>query len=240
MTGPPAPRLGVLTGMTIEAACLDALSGEPRPLVACSGADTARAHHRAARLIEQGAGALLSFGLAGGLAGDLAPGTLLLASAVVLADGTRFDTDRVWRDHLAAHAARRGVELRSALLAASDRVIASPAAKGVLAARTGAAAVDMESHAAAAAAQAAGLPFLALRVVADPADRAIPPPALAAIAPDGRTRPVRVALRLLLAPWHLPGLLRLGRDSDAALGALSAALGRLENVGPPCSAAENH
>ncbi len=65
----------------------------------------------------------------------------------------------------------------------------SVAAKATLRAASGALAIDMESAAVAEAAAEAGVPFLVLRVIADPADRAIPPVALHGVAPDGSRRP---------------------------------------------------
>jgi hypothetical protein len=48
-------------------------------------------------------------------------------------------------------------------------------------------AADMESHLVARLADSHGLSFAAVRVVIDPADRAVPPAALLAMAPDGGT-----------------------------------------------------
>ena len=102
-------------------------------------------------------------------------------------------------------------------LLAARQPIASVAEKAALRAASGALAVDMESGAVAEAAAGAGLPFLALRIVADPADRAIPAAALQGIAPDGSRRPSAVLLNLLTRPADLAPLIRLARDSDAAL-----------------------
>src|SRR5262249_56941119 len=52
--------------------------------------------------------------------------------------------------------------------------------------RTGAAAVDMESHVAASFGAAVGLPVCALRVISDPAARNLPPLARSAIRADRR------------------------------------------------------
>ena len=58
--------------------------------------------------------------------------------------------------------------------------------KAALHSETGASAVDMESHIAAAYAAEAGLPFAAVRVISDPAHRALPALARAAIKPNGQ------------------------------------------------------
>jgi adenosylhomocysteine nucleosidase len=54
-------------------------------------------------------------------------------------------------------------------------VVATVEAKRALAARTGAAAIDMETYAVAGAATQAGVPCLGVRVVSDDADQALPP-----------------------------------------------------------------
>jgi len=58
-------------------------------------------------------------------------------------------------------------------------------AKAKLYAATRASAADMESHVAARAARSRGLPFAALRVVSDAADRTLPPAACVALNPSG-------------------------------------------------------
>jgi hopanoid-associated phosphorylase len=209
-----------VVGFKAEAACLAGLL--PPGQVHCSGADSRRARDWAQTLAAAGARGLLSFGIAGGLEPGLCPGALVLAEAVVRPDGRIMATDAAWTRRAAA--ALPGI--RTGRIAGSDRAVASVADKQRLRILTGALAVDMESHALAAVAESAGLPLLVLRAVADPAERALPAPALVGIAADGSPRPLAVALRLLPAPWHLPGLIRLARDSEAALAALRQALRR--------------
>ncbi|MFP4003003.1 MAG: hypothetical protein ACLFV8_04440, partial [Alphaproteobacteria bacterium] len=88
---------------------------------------------------------------------------------------------------------------------------------------SGAAAVDMESHAVARAARERGLPWAAIRAVADPANRTIPATAMAGLAPDGTARPWRVIRELTARPQDLPALIRLGRDAQAGLATLRGA-----------------
>jgi nucleoside phosphorylase len=106
------------------------------------------------------------------------------------------------------------------LIAGADSVLLDPAAKAALRARTGAAAVDMESHRVAAVAAGAGLACLGVRAISDPADRALPALAADALGPDGRPRTGAVIGGLLRRPGDLPALLAAGRDSRAALAAL--------------------
>ena len=212
---------GVVVGMAAEAACLTGLGDAVRVVRSGARPDLARAGAEA--LAAGGASVLVSFGIAGALVSGLAPGHLLLPEAVALPGGGSIAVDRRWRETALA---RLG-EVNGGRLAGSDLPVTSAAAKAALARATGAVAVDMESHVVAAVARARGLPFLVLRAVADPAERGIPAPALAGLGPDGETRPWAVALRLLAAPWTLPALLRLARDSEAGLAALGAAVARL-------------
>ena len=224
MTSDVAAPVGVIVGMLDEARCLSTLGQRVR--VACSGARPALAQERAEVLVAAGVTALISFGTAGALVSGLPSGTLILPDGVV-GDGTG-KLDTAWRDRVCARAVAAGLPLLTGVtVAGSQQPVCSPAAKATLAARTGAVAVDMESHIVAAVAERFGLPFLVLRAIADPADRAIPPVALAGLGPEGETRPGAVALRLLMAPWALPALLRLAADSRASLAALTEAVTRL-------------
>ena len=94
------------------------------------------------------------------------------------------------------------------------------AKKAALWMETGAAAVDMESHIAAAYAADAQLPFAALRVISDPANRALPALARDAIKPNGD-----IDLRLVLRgvarnPMTLRSLVSTGIDFNRALRSL--------------------
>ncbi|HLJ64524.1 MAG TPA: hypothetical protein VKT70_10485, partial [Stellaceae bacterium] len=84
----------------------------------------------------------------------------------------------------------------------------------------GAAAIDMESHLVAAASARAGIPFLVLRAVADPATKGLPPAALVGLRPDGTMALGPVLRSLAVHPAQLPALLRLYRETRLALRAL--------------------
>jgi len=219
-------RIGIVVGLVREAEvlapALRALGPAERPLIFCSGGDPARAAFGVEQMLAEGAGALLSFGMAGALDPALKPGDLLVAKRVIAPDGRTYDADAAWSALLVAPPDESPgcPACRLAHVAGVDRPVVSAAAKRQLRERTGAAAVDMESHVVAAAAARRGVPFIALRAIADPAERAIPSAALAGLAPDGRTRPLAVMARLALQPWQMPEVMRLAADSAAALAAL--------------------
>jgi adenosylhomocysteine nucleosidase len=208
--------LGVVVGYRAEARCLAGLDLR----VVCSGVDADRARTAARRLCEEGATGLVSFGLAGGLAADLAPGDLLLPKAVVLPGGGRIATEAGWRDRLAATLQRAGPDLRDAPIAGSDAIVATCDAKRALLAQTGAVAVDMESHAVAEVAARAGLPFVVLRAIADRSDQAIPSAARGAIDAQGDIRHIMLLVRLVGRPWEIFPLIALGRSSGLGMASL--------------------
>lgn len=212
-------RIGIVTGLISEANCLQsaarALGADRRPLMFCSGADAGRAAAGIAGMIAEGVSGLLSFGVAGGLDPKLRPGDVIVAEAVIAPDGSRYATQAEWRGRV-VEAAGGPRQLTVASIAGSDTPVLTRTAKARLHHETGAAALDMESHIAAAAAAAAGLPFLAVRVVADPADRRVPSAALAGIGPDGNVRPFAVIGRLVMKPWEIPSLMRLAEANRAA------------------------
>lgn len=161
--------------------------------------------------------AVLSFGIAGGLAPWVRGGDVLVADAMHA--GHVHQPDAAWTDRIA-----RQTGARPAPLAASETLLADPAAKRALHAQTGALAVDMESGAVARFAARRGLPFAVLRAVADGPEDALPRAAAVGLTADGRPAILPVLREVLRRPWELPALIRLGRVSARAHRALAQAL----------------
>ena len=219
-------RPGVITGLLSEAECLTELLADRRPAVKCAGIGAKRARNAAQTLLSQGCDGLVSFGVAGGLDPKLMPGSIVIADAVTAPDGRRIATDTAWAEGLANVIGGR-MAVACGPIAGSDTVIASAAGKRELRDSTGAAAVDMESHGIGEVAAAAGIRFLAVRAIADPAARAIPPWVLKGVAEDGGLRPAAVIAPLLARPWMVWALIGLARENGKALRSLRrvAALG---------------
>ena len=197
--------------MQSEARLLRALEG--RVVVAVGGATAQGTRDAAQELIRAGVGALVSFGLAGGLDPAARAGDLLVPSRIV-AFGRDFLPD------LALCAQLGGITPGGLLH--SDAVVATAAEKQALHAGSLCAALDMESGVAAQVAQEAAIPFAALRAICDPAGRDLPPLACRALGPDGRLQWRPAMASLLHHPLQLPALLALARDAAAARAALLA------------------
>lgn len=216
--------IGIVCGLKSEAGVAAPFAARGNLRIAISGANAARAENLALEFCNGGAAAILSVGVSGGLDPRLQPGALVLAHAVVTRDARIEFEPLIAGPGVPAEAQAAGL---GAPVFGSDTIIDTSDRKAALFAATGAVAVDMESHGAARAAKAAGVPFLAIRAIADPASRALPKAALGAVAPDGSTRVLRTLLESAKAPGDFPALLQLGADSTAALKTLRVHLGPL-------------
>jgi adenosylhomocysteine nucleosidase len=172
--------------------------------------------------IARGCSGIISFGIAGGLAPDLAPGSWVVASGVVAAH-RRYATDGDWARRLLQ---QLGCAVHADIAGVDDPVV-EPGDKRRLRDATSSVAVDMESHVAGEAAEAHGLPFAACRVILDPAHRALPPAALIDLRPDGTPDIAAVLGSVIRQPLQLPALLRVAADARAAQLALRAGRRRL-------------
>jgi adenosylhomocysteine nucleosidase len=184
--------------------------------VIASGGNRSILEEALARVGNANVGAVLSFGIAGGLAPGLRPGAALVARSIIGERGEQFDCDRAWSQRLAA--ALGGVPLVD--MAGVDEAVATPSDKRALHISTRAAVADMESHVAARYAAARNVPFAALRVVADPAERHLPHAALAGIGETGGVTIGPILRSLMRAPNQIPHLVKTAFDANAAFLAL--------------------
>jgi len=226
----PRFHLGIVTGLRYEAAIAeDAIRsvasppGDDRVTATCHGPGPARARSAAEALVDIGACALLSFGVAGGCNPDLPSGTVILATGVrdLSPDGAGeiLYTNRGWQRRMKS-LLLGNVLLEEAMLASVAGPLTDAKSKIQIFRDTGAAAVDMESAAAARVAIAGGIPFMALRVIVDTADRSLPPAAMAGMTMDGAIRTGPVLRALLRRPQDIPGLVGIGIADTRARKAL--------------------
>ena len=219
-------RVGVVTGLVAEARLFRRRADSAdsnAPLIACAG--PGRGQQSAEDVLARGADALVSFGLAGGLDPWLKPGDLVCPERVLSGDGTVLATDTLWRDRILAEARMSGLDIADGALLGSDRPVADPVEKRRICHESGAVAVDMESHGVAAVATERQVPFVALRAIADTAERALPPAALKGLDSEGRVRRAPVIWALCRSPGQLPEMIGLARDGRAGMAALGRAAG---------------
>jgi adenosylhomocysteine nucleosidase len=200
-------KIGFVTGLTAEAR----LAKGTGFMAAAGGGTPAGAARAAETLLAQGAQALVSFGLAGGLAPSLAPGAILIPPSVIDGENVFICND--------ALAEMLGGATKTPMLAGQD-IIALASEKARLFQLTNAVAIDLESGAVARVAKARNIPFAVLRAVADPADRNLPPAALNALNAAGKINLFSILASVLTNPGQIPALIQVGRDAAYARAAL--------------------
>jgi len=214
------PRFVAVTGLAFEAR----IAAGPGVAVVCGGGQI-QLRRSLEVAIRKGCHGVLSFGIAGGLSPQLKPGACIVARNIITENG-RYASDIGWAQSLMdlvqgtkpRHAALRGVSFGD--IAGSDVPLASIHAKRKLHEKTGAVAVDMESHVAARIAFEHRVPFAAFRVITDPSHRGLPPAALVATNANGGIDFQAIMRSLVRHPKQVPTIFRLGLDSWAARRAL--------------------
>ena len=210
----------VITGMRAEAK----IASAPGVRVFACGGNVGLRAPAIRHAVFAGAPAIVSFGIAGGLLPHMKPGDWIVATGVC-ASGQRIETDGEWSERLA----ERLPDAEVGDIVSVPCPIRRPHQKRHIQASTGACAVDMESFQAGALARELGVPFAAVRVVADPVGRELPPAVHAGLQTDGS-----VALRTVIdslgrEPRQLLSLARVTLDAYIAFRAL---LNGREKLGP--------
>ena len=212
--------LGIVVGLAEEATIARRLGG----VVGVGNGTAAGAQRAVDALVRGGATALLSFGVAGGLAPDLVAGTIVIPSSVLTAAGEiSCDAELVRR--------LGGPSIRSVL--GYDTAVATVDEKARLHADTGAVAVDLESGVVAMTALAEGLPFAVIRAICDPANRSLPAAALAALDEAGRIKPLFVLAALARRPGEIISVAQLAANAWSARRSLVRFVARGDLCWPP-------
>jgi adenosylhomocysteine nucleosidase len=210
----PRPVL-IVTGLVQEAK----IAAGPGMTVICSSSDPVQLRSLLADFDPATIRGVISFGVAGGLDPDLKSGAVVVATEV-LAGNSRWSASEILSDELIAGAGVGRQKVFRGGLVGVEKVVTGQAGKAALRSEFGAAAVDMESHIAAEFAAKAGLPFAALRVVSDPASRALPEIATTAIKPNGDIDMRKVLRGIARNPLVIRALVSTGRDFNRALRSL--------------------
>jgi hopanoid-associated phosphorylase len=208
------PVLAV-TGLAAEAR----LAAGPGVVTIMAGGNPARLRSLLRTRVRPDCRAVISVGIAGGLDPSLVPGDVIVATGVAAPDHRHAACPTVAR-RLAARLSDHPKRVIMADLAGVDSAVMSPGEKQTLRGTTGAIAVDMESHVAAAFAALHGLPFAAVRVVCDPAHRTLPDLICSALRPDGELSLTGLARSLWQQPMQLLAMPTLARDAAEGFRAL--------------------
>ena len=150
----PRPVL-IVTGLVQEAR----IAAGPGMFVICSSSDPRQLRALLATLDPSTFRGVISFGVAGGLDPALKSGDVVVATEVLAGDARWLAGLSLSDDLISSIAVRRRRVVRGGL-AGVEQVVAASACKAALRLETGAAAVDMESHIAAAYAAEFELPFV--------------------------------------------------------------------------------
>jgi hopanoid-associated phosphorylase len=212
-----SPRRGrgllVVSGLAAESR----IAAGPRIQTFSFGGASALLEEKLAAALRDGAAGVLSFGVAGGLAPGVAPGAVVLGETIICG-GERIACDPGWLRSLT----ERLPGATRAPIFGADAAVARAPDKARLAANTGAAAVDMESHIAARWAARHGARFAAIRVIADPLAHSLPPAALVGMRADGTTDIYAVLRSLGATPRQLPALLQTALGAKRAFDGLKS------------------
>jgi adenosylhomocysteine nucleosidase len=217
----PRPIL-IVTGLVQEAR----IAAGPGMAVICSSSDPNQLRALLTTIDSTSIRGVISFGVAGGLDPSLKTGDVVVATEVMAGDTRWLAGLSLTEAQIASIALGRRRVVRG-LLAGVEEVVAASDCKAALHSETGAAAVDMESHIAAAYAAEANIPFAALRVISDPAHRALPVAARRAIKPNGDLDLVQIMGSVVRNPRSLRALVSTGIDFNRALRSLRGCRGFL-------------
>ncbi|BAW80669.1 hopanoid-associated phosphorylase [Candidatus Nitrosoglobus terrae] len=229
-------RAGIIAALPMEGRCLTKQYLPPQGdaqlpeslYLQLSGIGPDHAYRAAEMLLSAGAKALVSWGVAGGLAPQLAPGTLLLPKQVQKINGETYYPDSQWRQRIINYLNYK-LPFSGDTLCHTETVIASVAEKERLYHQTQCVAVDMESAAVAKAATDAKVPFIIIRAIADPAGISLPITALKALNTEGQLQRLSLLISLLKNPKDIIALWQLAKHSRAACTSLRTVV---THVGP--------
>jgi len=205
----PRPVL-IVTGLAQEAR----IAAGPGMTVICSSSDPQQLRALLTVFDPLTIRGVISFGVAGGLDPALKSGDVVMATEVLAGD-TRWLAGLALNEGMIAGMGLGRRRVVRGRLAGVEQVVAARAVKAALHSETGAAAVEV------------GLPFGALRVISDPASRALPAVVMAAIKPNGDIDLRKILRGVARNPLTLRSLVSTGIDFNRALRSLRGCRGFL-------------
>lgn len=188
-------------------------------VLAVSGIGRANAEEATREVIEQyKPDAIVSLGFAGGLTAGDAVGDLVVADTLMPIEGTRVIGEPIDSASTLVQTSRDALEVkdisaRFGLCLTTSHIASNPEAKTSLGKTMEALAVEMESYWIGQACRDNNVPFLAVRSIVDTVDHLLPSFVAEYTFEAGMKSRWRQVLPVLLRPWCIPGLLRLGAAS---------------------------
>jgi adenosylhomocysteine nucleosidase len=203
-------------------------------LIAFSGAGPDNANKAAQRLHENGARRLISWGCAAAISPAIHPGDLVMPARVTFTGKDSYHTDETWLQY-SKHQLADDLSIVSGDLAGSASLVTSSTAKKALHQETKAIALDMESYAIAEFAVKNKLSLLIIRAIADPAEMSLPTVIGKSMSANGTVNLSRLLIQLLLHPWQIPALIKLGlhfKDAKQTLRSVAQNLDKIMGFNP--------
>ncbi|MEQ1635354.1 MAG: phosphorylase [Methylococcales bacterium] len=201
-------------------------------LVAYSGAGSNNARATAKRALALGATQLISWGCAAGLSDKAKPGDLILAMSLLDAEYRRneaFTVTGAWQSHC-KKLLENTLTVHTGPLLESSNIVSKSSEKKQLFKQTGAIALDMETIAVATVAKQNAIPFIVIRAIADPVSMNLPDAISHALNAQGDVELIKLLQFLMLHPWELPGLIKLGLHFNAAIKTLKTVAAMLDTI----------
>lgn len=190
-----------------------------RHFTTVSGAGPKAAEKGAYKLLDDGVSALVSWGCCAALDPTLKPGDLILPDRLIAEDGSVFIADPQWIEAIKQTLSGE-IKVHAGSLLESSRIITQASEKKQLFQSTQAVALDMESAALARVAKATLTPFIAIRVIVDPASMDLADSVLIAMDERGEVDALKVLTHALKHPKELLSLPLLGLHFNRAMKTL--------------------
>lgn len=198
-------------------------------LVAVSGMGPKNSASATKQLIAKGAARIISWGCAGALDETLKPGDLTIVDTIIAEDTQQLVLDSAWHQQAITELSHF-FTIHSGTLAESSKILVSCQDKINLQNTTHAQVLDMESFASANVAIDSQLPFIAIRVIADPVNVDLPAAVDYAMNEHGLLVFRKLVLFLFSHPGQIPSLIRLGLHFRAASNKLKLVAKHLDII----------
>jgi len=217
-------ELKTLTGRPLERG--DCLEIFDNVFVCLSGIGKTSALKAAAKLIEEGADILISWGTAASLDVKIAPGTIIIPESVILEDNTEIDTDPSAHKIISELLLHENAEIHCKLCETSE-LLRDYKQKVNLGLQNRAIAADMESGAVAELSKKYDIPFVVIRTVSDSPEMILPPVLTKNMTVSGDIDIFQFIRSALLNPRQWKTIYKLSRGFGKAKKSLKLASDKL-------------